>query len=176
MNHCNAHEGEKITISYQDEHVKSILAIMVCLQTIKFFIKKISAIYSLEFHIEKYDDEKGRKESLTANQPSSINRDAWLSSMAHSMVEDLVYDGIKGSVVPIESLPKHSLTHWRALSLECAGQKLTIYPDGGFMNGWNIYNEPGKRVFYDVSTITYDTEVSLFRNQDLKFDVTLEDC
>ena len=28
---------------------------------------------------------------------------------------------------------------------------------------------------YDLSTITYDTEIDICRNQDIKFDVTIED-
>ena len=60
-------------------------------------------------------------------------------------------------------------------TFECAGKKLCIYPDGGFMNGWFIYNAPGERKMYDLSTITYDTEIDICRNQDIKFDVTIED-
>ena len=44
------------------------------------------------------------------------------------------------------------------------------------MNGWLIYNTPGEsRKEYDLSTLTYDTEVNIFRNQEIKFDITIED-
>ena len=36
------------------------------------------------------------------------------------------------------------------------------------MNGWFIYNAPGERKMYDLSTITYDTEIDICRNQDIK--------
>ena len=45
------------------------------------------------------------------------------------------------------------------------------------MNGWLIFNAPREsRKEYDLSTITYDTDVNIFRNQEIKFDVTIEDC
>ena len=44
------------------------------------------------------------------------------------------------------------------------------------MNGWFIYNDPKKsRHIYELSTITYDTEIYLLRNQDIKFDITIEE-
>ena len=97
--------------------------------------------------------------------------------MANELVDDISYDnGIEGSLVPVISKPKRTLTHWRVLTLGCAGKKLCIYPDGGFMNGWLIYNTPGEsRKEYDLSTLTYDTEVNIFRNQEIKFDITIED-
>jgi hypothetical protein len=98
--------------------------------------------------------------------------------MANELVDDISYDnGIEGSLITVVSRPKRTLTHWRVLTLECAGKKLCIYPDGGFMNGWLIYNAPGEsRNVYDLSMLTYDTEVIIFRNQEIKFDVTIEDC
>ena len=63
--------------------------------------------------------------------------------MANELVDDILYDeGIEGSLIPVVSKPKRTLTHWRVLTLECAGKKLCIYPDGGFMNGWLIFNAP----------------------------------
>ena len=82
---------------------------------------------------------------------------------------------IQGRLHPIVSLPKRALTHWRVLSFECAGKILSIYPDGGFINGWLIYNRPGRRHEYDMATIMHDTEVNICRNQDIKYDVTIED-
>ena len=98
--------------------------------------------------------------------------------MANELVDDISYNnGIDGSLIPVVSKRKGSLTHWRVLTFECAGKRLSIYPDGGFMNGWFIYNAPGKpRHEYDLSTLTYDSEINIFRNQDIKFDVTIEDC
>ena len=177
VDHCRAN-GKDIKVSYQDEHMKSILSIILCMQTIGYFIKKIGLPYTLEFLVERYYAENGKRDNLGANQPSSEERDEWLTSMANELVDDILYDnGIEGSLIPVVSKRKGTLTHWRVLTFECAGKRLNIYPDGGFMNGWFIHNAPGKpRHEYDLSTLTYDTEVNIFRNQDIKFDVTIEDC
>lgn len=172
--HCKAHEGSVVKVAYQDEHMKSILAIITTLQTIRYIIKKISSPFLLEFRIERYNVENGKRDNLGANQPSSKDRDEWLENMAINCVDDLNNEGVSGTLIPVESRPKRTLTHWRELSFECAGKKLSIYPDGGFMNGWYIYNKPGEFKQYDLSYITYDTEINLFRNDEIKFDVNIE--
>ena len=114
-------------------------------------------------------DNNGKRDNLGANQPISEDRDSWLENLANELVEGLEYeDGIEGTLSPVVSAPRRSLTHGRVLTFECAGKKLCIYPDGGFMNGWFIYNAPGERKMYDLSTITYDTEIDICRNQDIK--------
>ena len=187
--HCRENSNTKLHISYQDEHMKSILSILLSLQTISYFIKKAGNSYSLDFKIERYDTDSGKWYNLGANIPSSSDkvddygnvkegRDTWLENMAKALLDDLNHDaGIEGELLPIFSVPKHTLTHWRVLTLKCAGKILSIYPDGGFMNGWMIYNEPGlPRRYYDLNHITIDTGINLFRNQDIKFDVTIEEC
>jgi hypothetical protein len=184
ISHCKTHSKESVKVCYQDEHMKSIMSIVLTLQTVGYYVKEIGNPFSLEFKLERYDTDSGKWNSVTANIPSSytkedgrIGRDSWLESLAHQWNEDLDYeDHIEGTILPICSRPKNSLTHWRVLSFECAGKRLCIYPDGGLMNGWSIYNAPGQFHRYEISTITHDTEINLYRNQEIKFDVTLEDC
>ena len=187
IDHCKENNEETIKVSYQDEHMKSILSMILTLQTAGYFIKEIGNTFTMKFKLERYDSDSGKWDSMTANLPSSyskqittsekkIGRDEWLESLANSWQEDLDYeDQIDGTILPICSLPKNTLTHWRVLSFECAGKRLSIYPDGGLMNGWSIYNAPGRSRRYDTATITYDTEIDLYRNQEIKFDVTIED-
>ena len=93
-------------------------------------------------------DNNGKRDNLGANQPISEDRDSWLENLANELVEGLEYeDGIEGTLSPVVSAPRRSLTHWRVLTFECAGKKLCIYPDGGFMNGWFIYNAPGSTTY-----------------------------
>lgn len=176
LKHCNVNKDKTLKVTYQDEHMKSILAILLSLQTIEYFVKKAGNDFSLNFKLEKYAEVE-KKNNIGANQPSFVERDKWLESMATMMIGDLIYDTeMAGELLPIVSLPKGTLPHWRVLTFECAGKRLCIYPDGGFINEWKIYNAPGgDRHFYDISTITYDTEVELCRNQDIKFDVTIEE-
>ena len=174
--HCKAHQDEIVKIKYQDEHLKSVLSMMLCLQTVGYFVRQIGSRFMMEFLIERYDSDRGNPNSLGANQPSSVERDEWLENLAESWLDDMERDyHIQGRLHPIVSLPKRTLTHWRVLSFECAGKTLSIYPDGGFINGWLIYNRPGRRHEYDMATIIHDTEVNICRNQDIKYDVTIED-
>lgn len=176
ISHCRVHEEEKITVTYQDEHLKSILGMVLTLQTISYFLRKAQNEFTLEFKVEKYFAENGKSNSVVANLPTSQERDAWLRKLAEDTLDTLdIENGIIGELLPISSSQKRSLTHWRVLSLECAGKRLSIYPDGGFMNGWMIYNGPGARRYYDETSISHKTDVDICRNQDIKFDVTIEE-
>ena len=176
VEHCKTHKDATLKVTYQDEHLKSILAMILCLQTIDHFVKKCSLPFSLQFKVEVYsDNEYGKADSVTSNQPQSRSRDAWLQGLADAWIEDMIHEAhLNGVLMPIMSAPRRSLTHWRVLSLECAGKRLCIYPDGGFMNGWHIYNAPGEYLRYDTQTITHDTIIKLQRNQEIKYDIVIE--
>ena len=165
----------KLRITYQDEHLKSIMGIILTLQTIEHFVKQIGKEFRLEYKVEAYKDDRGNENSITANQPSSEKRDNWLTNLTNSWLDDLRCDNdIDGYLVPVDSVDKRTLTHWRELSIVCGNKRLSIYPDGGFINEWNIAKQPnGER--FDTQTITHDTKIYLFRNKEIKFDITIED-
>ncbi|MCF0184914.1 MAG: DEAD/DEAH box helicase [Bacteroidaceae bacterium] len=186
IEHCQSHADDVVKVEYQDEHMKSIMSIILTLQTAGYFIKQCGNEFTIEFKMERYDTDGSKWNSITANLPSSfskdelygkkVGRDEWLENLSRRWLDDICYEeNLRGSIVPIASQPRNSLTHWRVLSLECAGKRLSIYPDGGLMNGWSIYNDPGHFQRYDTATITHDTEISLSRNQEIKFDVIIED-
>lgn len=185
--HCHAHAGEVVTAKYQDEHMKSILAIVLTLQTTGYFLKKMGNESTMEFLVEQYSSNTDNWKSITANLPASdsiegryerkVGRDEWLRDLTDRWSDDMSsFDAIAIDVAPIVPQQRRSLTHWRELSFECAGKRLSIYPDGGLMNGWFIYNDPARRTRYDIHTITHDTVINIARTQDIKFDVVIEDC
>lgn len=175
IEHCKCHSDDIISVTYQDEHLKSILGMILTLQTISYFLKKFQNNFTLEFKVEKYYAENGKSSSVVLNLPTSQERDAWLRKLSEDTIESLeCEEAIIGTLSPIVSSQKGSLTHWRVLSFECAGMRLSLYPDGGFMNGWMIYNNPDKRHFYNPTNISHTSDVELFRNQDIKYDVTIE--
>lgn len=178
VTHCKNNDDQVIKIKYQDEHMKSVLSIIVCLQTIEYFIKLIGCEYTIEFFVERYESDFGKRDSFTANQPSHEERDKWIEILTKELISNIDYENdINGSLIPVVSVPKRGLTHWRVLSFECAGKRLSIYPDGGFMNGWFMYNDPDKpRNYYNLNQITVDTDITITRNQDIKFDVIIEPC
>lgn len=168
--------GGNMNICYQDEHLKSIMGMIITLQTIGYIIKKIDSNFEIKYNVEIYKDDKGKANSITANQPSSEKRDEWLTSLTMAWIDDLKHENnIEGKLIHIVSSPKRTLTHWRVLTITCGNKRLSIYPDGGFINGWNIGRQNnGER--FDVQTITHDTNIHLFRNNDIKFDIIIEDC
>ena len=173
IDHCKNNPNEKISILYQDEHLKSYLGFLICLQTIRYYIKEMGNEYSLQFNIERYDMPNGRLDSLTYNLPSSYYRDMALQEYCNQWKEAIEYDDdIKGNVLPVKSVSRKELPHWRELTFKCAGKKLSIYPDGGFANGWEIDKYSNKREL-DVSNVQYDTVINIYRIQNLKFDVEL---
>lgn len=166
--------GDKLTISYQDEHLKSIMGMILTIQTIDHFVKQIKKDFSIEYKVEWYKDDRGYANSITANQPSSDQRDHWLTDLTNDWIDDLNRDeNIDGELIDIVSQRKRTLTHWRELSIICGNKKLSIYPDGGFINEWNIGRNNNQ--FYDTATITYDTKINIFRDKEIKFDIIIED-
>ena len=167
--------GGKLKVTYQDEHLKSVMGIIITLQTIHHIIKQIGNDFTLEYKVEWYKCDNGNAESISANQPTSELRDSWLNSLSSSWIEDISHEcNIEGFLNPIQSLEKRSLTHWRELSIECGNKKISIYPDGGFINEWNIARQPnGER--FETSTITHDTKIYLYRIKDIKVDVCISD-
>ena len=166
--------GGNLTICYQDEHLKSVMGMIITLQTVEHIVKQIGKNFSIEFKLETYRDDKGKTDSITANLPSAEIRDAKLTQLTTDWLKSLSYnDDIKGNLVPIVSGCRRSLTHWRVLSIACGDKKLCIYPDGGFINEWNISRHNER---FDVNYITPDVDISLYRNQEIKFDITIEEC
>lgn len=167
--------GKRMTICYQDEHLKSIMGMIITLQTIQHIVKQIDSDFEIEFKIEVYRDDNGNANKICTNLPSSELRDDWLTRLTNAWIEDLEYEhGIEGHLLPVVSLPKRALTHWRVLSFVCGEKRLSIYPDGGFINEWNIARQSnGER--FEVDTITHDSKIYLYRNKDIKIDVTIEE-
>lgn len=175
FDHCEAHPGGKLQVSYQDEHLKSITGMILTLQTIEHFIKKLGVDFELEFVVERYESEHGKADSVTAEQPSSRHRDMWLTNLSKSWLADLKADsGINGELHEVYSRAKRALSHWRVLSFEYEGKRLSIYPNGGLLNGWFLGEQPNNER-YDTQTITHDTEITLCRSIKIKYDVTVED-
>ena len=175
--------GEKLEISYQDEHLKSILGMVFTLQTIEYFVKVIGNSFSLRFLVEKYSD-NGNKDRFNTNLPTSYVRDGWLSKIAEKWIDDMNNSAngkYTGSLIPIGSLSQKALPHWRVLTIKCGKRSLKIYPDGGFMNGWNFkpehitgYYAKKAAKFYTIENTDTDDIIPLERVQDIKFDIEVE--
>ena len=167
--HCRRNDSD-LKVVYQDEHLKSILGIALTLQTIEHFVRKFEKPFSLEYKVEKYQDIVRRRDIQT-NMQNNADRDFALDGMTEIWADGLDIRCSYERVVPQE---RNTLTHWRVLSVECAGKKLCIYPDGGLMNGWRLSRN--NTVSYTPENCDASCDILLNRVQDIKVDVTIENC
>jgi hypothetical protein len=171
---CKAHPEEKMSITYQDEHLKSVMGMVLTLQTIAHFVKQAGNPFELEFLLERYEGTEN-KTNICMNLTGYVQRDAMLNELTIGWLNELDGQHIQGELTPIQSKEKNALTHWRELSIACAGLRLSIYPDGGFVNGWNMLKDwtiNTKR--YDLSNTDTSDVITLKRCKDIKYDVTVE--
>ena len=169
INHCKSTNGN-LYVTYQDEHMKSLASFVLTLQTIEYFANQIGKDFKLEFLIEEY--EYGiQKRGIFANIQDSDKRDDKLVDTINHWMNDLDY---VVEVEDIESKAAGSLTHWRVLAFEYNGKRLSIYPDGGLLNGWALGRlSPGER--YDYYDTTTDDDIPLQRQSNIKYEVHIED-
>jgi hypothetical protein len=169
ISHCKTTDGD-LYISYHDEHMKSVASFILTLQTIEYFTKQIGKDFRLEFLLEEYEYDK-QKRGIFANIQDSDKRDDKLVDTINHWMNDLDYIV---NVEDIDSKRAGSLTHWRVLNFEYNGKRLSIYPDGGLLNGWGLGRlNPGER--YDYYDTTTDDNIPLQRQSDIKFEVHIED-
>ena len=149
---------------------------VLTLQTIGHYIVQTGKDFEIEFLVEEYK-ENFYKGYVSSNLENSKQRDEKLSRLTEDWAGRLKSDfGISGSLVPIRSAHYNTLTHWRELSLECCGKRLSIYPDGGFANGWNLLKDwsVNKKKFTIENTTAADV-IALQRSKEIKFDVVIQD-
>ena len=160
IDYCRGMDG-KLEIKYQDEHLKSVLGMVITLQTIGYFVNKIGKEFSLEFFLEKYIDYNAdpKNNYITANFDNSSKRNAKLNELVEGWIGEA-----HGNLVPIESKERGSLPHWRELSITCGTRQLVLYPDGGFANGWlfdSQNNITGEKFYRDNTTIQDNIPIKL---------------
>ena len=127
--YCLTHSKEKLKVSYQDEHLKSYLGMVVTLQFIKSFIEPIKRNFTLDFILEQYF-ENSYKSGIAVNYSEYGVRDKKLDKLAADWV---VENGYSATVDIDTKFPK-GLPHWRVLKITCGDETLEIYPNGGIIN------------------------------------------
>ena len=172
LNYCNSSDG-KLYVCYQDEHMKSVASIILTLQTIEYFVKKINKDFELEFMLEEYQYER-EKMGIFANLVNSRKRDSILNGMVDTWINELYNEGIQGNLVDLNSKRGGELPHWRVLNLEFNGKRLSIYPDGGILNGWGL-GKLQKGEYYSADMATCEDNIPLTRQKAIKYEVHIED-
>jgi hypothetical protein len=123
--------------------------------------------------IEEYNNGK-QKRGIFANLENSSRRDNLLQSKAESWVNYMDYENdLNGELIDVESAKAGALTHWRVLNFECNGKRLSIYPDGGLLNGWG-FDKANSNKYYDLDTTSHEDDIPMIRQQAIKYEVHIE--
>lgn len=160
----------ELKVVYQDEHLKSVFGMVITLQTIEHFVKQIGKDFSLAFKVERYDDYRG-KNGVQANMYNSAVRNQKLTELSENWLTILKdRENISGTLIPVVSAEHNTLTHWRELSFTSGNKTLSIYPDGGFANGWSI--DKGTKTYTQNETDTEDV-IPIHLKEDIKIEVSV---
>ena len=168
--YCLAHPKEKLNISYQDEHLKSYLGMVVTLQFIKSFIEPIKRNFTLDFILEQYF-ENGYKSGIAVNYSEYGVRDKKLDKLAADWVEKNGYS----ATVNIDTKFPKDLPHWRVLKINCGDETLEVYPNGGIINEWFIDADEARKKdkFYREDNTPVEESIPIRKTKDIMYDVKL---
>lgn len=163
-----------IQFVYLEEHLKSVLGMVLTLQTIAYFAKCINKAFSLEFKLERYEDYAANN-WLTSNLRNSSKRNEKLTQFSNDLLKELYEESggqIVGNLVPIVSAEPKTLPHWRSLTITCGDRCLIVYPDGGFANGWKMdFRRTRKNQFTQENTKVSDN-IPIYLDENIKIEVT----
>ena len=165
--YCNQHPDNTLHVSYQDEHLKSYLGMIVTLQFIQAIIAPIKKPFSLEFIVEQYFENRLWK-GISSDYNEYGVRDKILEKLANKWIESNEFEG---TIEVSTKFPK-DLPHWRVLKINCGEQTLEILPNGGIINEWFIDKAKAKK-FYKPENTEVDEAIPIFKTQDVLYDVKL---
>lgn len=181
LNHCAAC-ADDLKVEYCDKYLRTTFGIVETFQVIEYFVKKIAKSFSLNFKILDFAGGHSDNKSIFSNLPNAIAVEAMINKIATQrnsiqigLDQGVVSEKPTCSGLTIEKKKVYEFEHWRELRLVCGDKVLSIYPDGGFANGWNLdtdyYHAKDKR--FDHGNVRYNTPIHIKRDKGIKFDVCL---
>ncbi len=174
FSYCKSHSNKVVKVTYQDEHLKSPVAMITTLQFIEYFMRKVNNSFTLEFVNEMYD-EPSRGNTIFNNITNDIDRNDVLRGISDEWKENINSDGMSCIDIRIDTKNARSLPHWRCLIFECEGKALCLYPNGGIINEWFEDRTRTNDVRYCVDDITTEEHVPLKRTKEIMYDVEIQD-
>lgn len=175
--HSFASSGDRLEITYQDEHMKSGFGILAAYQFILRVIERADKKnnFSLIFQNEEYWDNSSRS---TTFYPSKGLADDKLRGELVEYFSDQLYELLETDkdCCPFnnETLPSNSLPHWRVLTLKCGKKQISIYPNGGFINEWMFDSRATADRYSDNSELNIEEPIPLFRKKEIKYEVIID--
>lgn len=158
QNFIATHRNDPLEISYTDKHLKSPLGMLITVQAIRWIITEWNNPDDIQvnFVLQSYYEQTftGR---VDRNMPDSDERNRFLSELCPKKW--------KATISEEKGLP-----HWRVLTVQSGSDRLDIFPDGGFANGWFI--GPNTQ-YFGINDIDIDTEINIRLREQIKYNIAL---
>ena len=169
--YCLTHSKEKLKVSYQDEHLKSYLGMVVTLQFIKSFIEPIKRNFTLDFILEQYFENFDASKYLSPEQQQKIRETMDGLNMQSLLSYPEVRDGIKNFLPQLGEWITGGLSWLSELLVIFIGLLYLIFLLISFPSiraNWRNYIP--KKYLPEVSTIVHELSINMnayFRGQGL---------
>lgn len=171
--HCK-NESAPLNVIYHDAHLKSVFGIIITLQVIEHFVTIFNKSFSVGFEVVNYQERYTARGSITSDLKDGDTRDKKLKSMVEDWTSGL--KTLKGELSFIKPEYNYNFSHWRELSFSCGNKKLSIFPDGGFANGWVMDRSYYKKNRLEIPTDTAQVleVLHLQHEKEIKYDLKIQ--
>lgn len=168
VEYCLSLPEEELIVTYQDEHLKSYLGMIVSLQFISYFINKVKRPFSLKFITEQYFENSVWK-GIASNYTEYGFRNKILRQLTEEWIRENAY---QATFELVTKFPK-DLPHWRILTIQCGGKMLQILPNGGIVNGWFLDTARADGKFYKPDNTSVIELIPIMKTKDIMYDIKL---
>ena len=153
-----SHKDDPLEISYTDKHLKSPLGMLITVQAIRWIINQWNNTDGIQvnFALQSYY-ERNLTGRVDRNMPDSDERNRFLRKLCPKKWNAAISE-------------EDNLPHWRVLTMQSSGDRLDIFPDGGFANGWVIAR---KKPYFGINDIDIDTEINIRLREQIKYNIAL---
>lgn len=173
---CKKTDAE-LKITYQDEHLKSAYAMVTTLQFINTIVKKCGKVnhFHLTFLNEYYVDQNGTYNDPYKGLKYADDRNDVLESYIQEWIDEVLVLTPDPNMYEINQKANGKLPHWRVLVIECGNKKISIYPNGGFINEWYFDRKNSQHIsqLNSIEDMRITDSIPLFRRQPVKYEVII---
>ena len=153
-----SHKDDALEISCTDKHLKSPLGMLITVQAIRWIINQWNKTDKIQvnFALQSYYEQ---------NFTSRVDRNMLDSKERNSFLSDLCPPKWNATISEKGNLP-----HWRVLTVRSGSDRLDIFPDGGFANGWVIGHN---NQYFGINDININTEINIRLREQIKYNIAL---
>lgn len=165
IRNCNT-----LKIKYSDEYIRTPLAMVVLMQ----FIDGVVSVLGFQGKV----DIKILGEKYSVNRFDNDPENHLLKCYLNDIARDKNFKALakKWNKITVEILSKwyKTLPHWRELKIVGVDKQLTIYPNGGVMNGWELANDKDDKDFDKINPNSDEYSLTQ-KDPKIMYDIELSD-